>query len=126
MKCPKCQVELHQAGYTFSCSRCRGAWVKDEVLVPLLEERASSLVELAWATSQEHHVRSCPQCGEPMQTVALGTVALDRCPPHGVWFDAGELAAALDEAKQFRAPAKQHESLLHKLGKLLQIDARST
>ena len=56
--------------------------------------------------------------GEP----TIGTVDLDRCPPHGVWFDAGELASALKEAKHFRAEPKPHESLLHKLGKLLQID----
>ena len=124
MKCPVDQAELHQAGYTFACDRCEGAWVKDEVLVPLLEQHASALVELAWQPRPADSVRACPECGAAMQTVMLGTVALDRCPPHGVWFDNGELTAALDEAKRFRAPAKPHESLLHKLGKLLQIDIK--
>lgn len=123
MNCPIDQTPLRQAGYTHACDRCGGAWVVDEVLVPLLEERASALVELAWKPRPADAVRACPTCNDPMQTVALGSVALDRCPPHGVWFDAGELAAALKEAKQFRAePAKPHESLLHKLGKLLTID----
>jgi Zn-finger nucleic acid-binding protein len=122
MKCPIDQTELEQAGYTFACDRCHGAWVKDEVLVPLLEERASALVELAWQPRPVDTLRACPDCNQPMEHVLLGTVALDRCAPHGVWFDHGELAAALDEAKQFRAPPKPHESLLHKLGKLLAID----
>ena len=122
MKCPVDQAVLHQAGYTFKCDRCEGAWVKDEVLVPMLEQHASALVELNWQPRQDGPARPCPECGTSMQTVTLGDVALDRCPTHGVWFDNGELSQALDEAKQFRAPAKPHESLLHKLGKLLQID----
>lgn len=122
MNCPKCQVPLRQAGYTFACARCGGAWVKDNVVVPMLEERASSLVELDWQPRPVDSIRACPECGTAMQTVSLGSVALDRCPSHGVWFDAGELASALKEAKHFRAEPKPHESLLHKLGKLLQID----
>ena len=122
MNCPKCQVALHQAGYTFACPRCSGAWVKDEVVAPLLEERASALVALDWQPRPVDSIRACPECAKAMDTVKLGTVDLDRCPPHGVWFDAGELEAALREAKQFRVEPKPHESLLHKLGKLLQID----
>ncbi len=121
MRCPKCQVELRQAGYTYKCPRCDGAWVKDDVLVPLLEERAAALVELDWQPRPDGESRACPECGQPMDHVMLGHVALDRHPPHGVWFDSGELTEALDEARQFRAPPKPHETLLHKLGKLLQI-----
>ena len=72
MNCPKCQVPLRQAGYTFACSRCGGAWVKDEVVVPMLEERASSLVELAWQPREVDSVRACPECGTAMQTVSGG------------------------------------------------------
>ena len=123
MNCPRDKTPLRQAGYTHACDACGGAWVADEVLVPLLEERANTLIELEWKPRAADAVRTCPTCTEPMQHVTLGSVALDRCPPHGVWFDAGELAAALKEAKHFRAePPKSHESLLHKLGKLLAID----
>lgn len=121
MKCPTCNGPLHQAGRTYKCDRCDGAWVKADVLVPLLEQRASALIELPWQPNVENHVRACPECGTNMQTVKLGDVALDRCEPHGVWFDRKELAALLKEAPHFRA---EHESykfknLLQRLGDLL-------
>ena len=57
-----------------------------------------------------------------MQTVKLGTVALDRCEPHGVWFDAKELAALLRQAKKFRADThddgREHRGLLDRLAGL--------
>ena len=124
MNCPVDHTPLRQAGYTHACDQCGGAWVADDVLVPLLEERANALLELEWKPRAADARRSCPTCSRAMQNVMLGTVALDRCPPHGVWFDSGELVRALKEAKQFRAePAPhKHESLLHKLGKLLSVD----
>lgn len=116
MKCPSCTAPLHQAGRTYKCERCDGAWVKAEVLVPLLEQSASTLVELPWQPNAEDHVRVCPECSTPMQTVKLGTVALDRCEPHGVWFDAKELAALLGQAKHFRATdTGPHKGLLARL-----------
>lgn len=121
MNCPTCNVPLEQAGRTFKCDRCDGAWVRADVLVPLLEERASLLVALPWQPNTEAHVRACPECASPMQTVKLGTVALDRCEPHGVWFDASELAALLKQAKSFRADAQaqdQEHGLLRRLAHL--------
>jgi len=55
-----------------------------------------------------------------MEPVSLGTVALDRCGPHGVWFDKHELADLLAQSKAFRdaPPAEQH-GLLHRIAKLL-------
>lgn len=121
MKCPVCKTsELEQAGYTFRCNGCDGAWIRADVLVPLLEERAATMVELDWQPNTEAHgVRNCPECGTAMETVKLGTVALDRHEPHGVWFDARELAALLKQAKAFRADPPEHEGLLHRLHRLL-------
>lgn len=118
MKCPSCAAALHQAGRTFKCEQCDGAWVKAEVLVPLLEQSASHLVELPWQPNREDHVRACPECATGMQTVKLGSVALDRCEPHGVWFDANELAALLGQAGTFRADTHgehHHRGLLERL-----------
>ena len=120
MKCPVCSAPLEQAGATYKCDACNGAWVEAEVLVPLLEQSAAALIdELDWQASTEDHVRKCPACETAMQTVKLGTVALDRCAPHGVWFDSKELAQLLRQAKNFRAEAHHHESILRKLAKLI-------
>jgi Zn-finger nucleic acid-binding protein len=121
MDCPTCNVALELAGRTFKCERCDGAWVRAEVLVPLLEQRASLLVALPWQPNIEDHVRACPECERAMEAVKLGTVALDRCEPHGVWFDAKELAALLKQAKSFRADAQQQaeeHGLLRRLANL--------
>jgi Zn-finger nucleic acid-binding protein len=117
MKCPSCGVEIEQAGRTYKCERCHGAWVRADVLVPMLEQSTSSLVTLPWQTNDETHLRPCPECGTNMQSVKLGTVALDRCEPHGVWFDRKELAALFKQAKQFRA-TPHHEGILRTLAKL--------
>lgn len=115
MQCPICKVPLEEAGRTHKCEKCDGAWVRSEVLVPLLEQSASTLVSLEWHKSGEDHVRPCPECGTAMETVRLGSVNLDRHESHGVWFDKKELAELLGEAKQFRADLPPHETLMHKL-----------
>ena len=119
MNCPTCKQALVQAGRTWKCGRCKGAWVRDEVLVPMLEQSAATLVELPWQPNTEAHVRACPECATSMETVKLGTVALDRCAPHGVWFDAKELAALLGQAMKFRAEDKhQHKGIMQTLAKV--------
>ena len=118
MQCPIDKTALVLAGRTYKCETCDGAWVDSDVLVPLLEQSASTLVALDWEASGEIHVRACPECGEPMETVKLGTVNLDRHEPHGVWFDKKELAELLKEARHFRADLPPHETLTHKLRRL--------
>jgi Zn-finger nucleic acid-binding protein len=116
--------ELEPAGFTWRCRRCDGAWVEGDVLVPLLEERVAALVELDWKPNREDHERACPVCTAAMETVKLGTVALDRCRAHGVWFDARELADLLKQARSFRAPEPHYHGhgLLRRLSKLLHGD----
>lgn len=121
MNCPVCKIALTPAGRTVKCAQCDGAWVHEEVLVPLLEQSASTLVSLPWRPSGEDHVRACPVCNASMKTVALGSVALDHCVAHGVWFDAHELASLLGQAKSFRAeaaPEHAHHGLLSRIAKL--------
>lgn len=118
MNCPSCRAPLALAGHTYKCQKCDGAWVKSDVLIPMLEQVTASIVALPWEPNIEPHVRACPECGTSMATVKLGSVALDRCGPHGVWFDYAELAALLREAKEFRVPP-HHDGILKTLGKLL-------
>jgi Zn-finger nucleic acid-binding protein len=119
MNCPTCKKPLEQAGRTWKCRTCDGAWVRGEVLVPLLEQRASTLVELPWQPSNEARDRACPECTVSMQHVKLGTVLLDRCETHGVWFDASELASLLKQAKKFRAEDKhEHKSIMEVVARI--------
>lgn len=124
LKCPGCGEVLDTAGFTDRCPACDGAWVNEDALVGMLQERTSTLVFLPWQPRAKDNERTCAQCGKPMQHADLGTVKLDRCPQHGVWFDRDELAALLAQAKHFKphhehddkSPA--HSGLLHSLSKL--------
>jgi Zn-finger nucleic acid-binding protein len=70
------------------CS-CGGAWLAEETLAALV-----ALGRLPWRP-RTGVTRPCPMCHEPMQIVSLANVVLDRCPPHGVWFDKHELASVV-------------------------------
>jgi Zn-finger nucleic acid-binding protein len=129
LNCPSCQVALTQAGRTERCARCDGAWIHEDVLVGMLQETASAVVLLPWlpreprAAPEPEQPRSCAVCARPMQPVSLGTVPLDRCAEHGVWFDASELADVLRHAKEFKADPSKHPDdhragLLGVLGRL--------
>jgi Zn-finger nucleic acid-binding protein len=123
LQCPACDAPLDEAGRTYRCRLCEGAWVTEEALIPILEQRASTLVDLPWKPREDEKPRPCAECQAAMQTVDLGKVQLDRCPSHGVWFDADELAALLREAKHFTtkempAVSEPKHGLLGKLAKL--------
>jgi len=120
LTCPRCRTPLELAGRTSRCPTCDGAWVSEEALVAILEQRASTLVALPWQP-RTHEPRPCAACGAAMQTVSLGDVALDRCAQHGVWCDCDELTALLREAKQFKQDPKADpaEGFFHTLGRLL-------
>lgn len=122
LHCPSCGEPLDTAGRTDRCKKCDGAWIGEDALVGMLQERTSTLVFLPWQPREKDNERTCAACGKPMQWVNLGSVKLDRCPDHGVWFDADELAALLAQAKAFKSDAKsteaEHSGLLHQLAKL--------
>lgn len=115
--CPTCKTPLESAGRTERCTACDGAWVHEDVLAGMLAESTSTLVALPWhpreAVAGERN-RKCAVCGLAMQPVKLGTVALDRCADHGVWFDTHELEAMFEEAravaKEGRRAEPAHES----------------
>ena len=125
MQCPVCQDRvLEEAGRTMRCAQCDGAWIAEETLVALLEQRTSSLVSLPWKDRTDNTQHPCAECQVAMQTVNLGDVALDRCQAHGVWFDADELTALLKQSKRFKTEPgddspNEHKGLLDVLRGLL-------
>jgi Zn-finger nucleic acid-binding protein len=109
--CPSCRIDsLSIAGRTERCVQCDGAWIHEEVLVGMLQEMTATALEgLPWepraATDPGERDRLCAVCAKQMQAVSLGHVALDRCPEHGVWFDAKELPEVLKHHHEIKGAA---------------------
>ncbi len=97
--CISCGKTLQPAGKALHC-RCGGAWLAETVLLEMAAHVRGALVKLPWAM-RAGTVRGCPMCRAAMQTVELGGIQLDRCAPHGIWFDATELDAVLQVSKGF-------------------------
>lgn len=83
---------------------CGGAWLSEAMLVQLAQRAQGALVALPWQPRGTGS-RSCPQCSAAMERVKLADVELDRCTPHGIWFDANELQAVLQRAPQWSGSA---------------------
>lgn len=93
--CPVCkETRLHYHGDRWSCTTCSGSFVENAALTAMVEEMTAQPWEIpavAGAGSDRH----CPVCAELMTVEVLEAVTIDRCAPHGVWFDESELQTAL-------------------------------
>jgi Zn-finger nucleic acid-binding protein len=116
--CPICRSALAVAGHTERCGTCNGAWIHEDALVAMLEASTAALVSLPWKPRVAKPERPCAVCGRMMEPVSLGTVALDRCEAHGVWFDRNELADLLAQSKKFRDEPTDHISWLERIANL--------
>lgn len=108
MQCPRCSVPLAPGlPHTQICAQCEGVWVDKGALSQLVqaspEEIANSpLAGTLEANHQEVPLADlvpCPVCSATMTRYvycADSGITLDRCPQHGIWFDDGELAQAMD------------------------------
>lgn len=94
MNCITCASPM-----TTSRCACGGAWLAEPKLVDMAQDMKGSLVVLPWSPRDREH-RACPVCTKDMLAVSLLEVDLDRCPAHGIWFDANELAAVLQRANE--------------------------
>jgi Zn-finger nucleic acid-binding protein len=96
--CPRCGVNLVDAGSARACPECRGQWIEEAVVsdmvLEMLPVQPLSRLELAVLERTNEPV-ACPTCKQPMHATAIHGVPLERCAKHGVWFDAGELQLAL-------------------------------
>jgi len=104
MRCPACKHELvvvEREGIEVDwCVNCHGIWF-DAGELELLAEKAG--IEIApdligEVTDSREARRRCPRCRRKMEKASPesdASLLLDRCPRHGLWFDAGELGALL-------------------------------
>lgn len=100
-RCPRCHVELVDAGAVRACTACRGQWASHATLLEManvMTEPDPPNVELVPVTRPE--VLACPSCGQGMAALRYGTVEIDECKPHGIWFDRDELERVLYAVSQ--------------------------
>ncbi len=97
LPCPVCtDAPLMFQGDRWTCATCLGAFLQDAALLGLVSAMTDEPWELPAPTGAPGP-RACPVCTQPMH-VETTEVTIDRCAGHGVWFDAGELATALEHA----------------------------
>jgi Zn-finger nucleic acid-binding protein len=96
-RCPRCGVELIQAGSARACNACRGLWMTQEMLVEMAANMQwpAQPVPLPCVPDATRQPLPCPACTSPMQTWTLHGVPIDRCDRHGIWFDRDELQQVL-------------------------------
>jgi Zn-finger nucleic acid-binding protein len=92
------RTEVEGIGYQH-CEKCGGAWLEPSTLATLWQHMGGA-GPLAFADrAARGAARPCLVCGAAMAPVHVaGSVPIDRCEPHGVWFDAAELGVALAAA----------------------------
>lgn len=111
MLCPVCKTdmiiqELNNVEVDH-CVDCHGIWLDKGELEMLLGEgpAGDAMVSTFRKVSSGERGRSCPLCRKTMEKVQAGSdvhpVLLDRCPKHGLWFDAGELRHILDASAAY-------------------------
>ena len=96
--CPSCkETALAYRGTRWECATCAGSFVENAALAAMVSEMSQQPWDVP-VMSGAPGDRACPICAEPMIVEVLEAVTIDRCAPHGVWFDDTELAAALEHA----------------------------
>jgi len=105
--CPACpEAVLEPVERRHHCGRCDGMFVPEDELVRAMRDVTAD--EIRFYAEQPGR-RPCPHCRAPMTRVRLATATiaihigrlpfeLDRCVPHGLWFDGAELQATLSNA----------------------------
>lgn len=98
LSCPRCCTSLSHGEPSF-CGRCEGAWISEQALVERVATMQHAPAEIEWATESRTAI-TCVVCEEPMTALVVFGVPIDRCRPHGFWFDRDELAQMLYESSQ--------------------------
>lgn len=95
-RCPRCNVELTDAGAVRSCEACRGQWASAATLLEMAATMThpNPLPTLEFA-DHPRTALACPSCQTGMRTLRAGKIEIDRCDKHGYWFDRDELQQIL-------------------------------
>jgi Zn-finger nucleic acid-binding protein len=103
--CPRCGVDLIDAGSVRACSSCRGMWLSAVVLNDMVNtmQPEPRWVHLDFAPDARPPL-ACPSCSKAMTTLLLLGVEVDRCDGHGIWFDADELEKVLRDSVEPAGP----------------------
>jgi Zn-finger nucleic acid-binding protein len=107
--CPRCARELIAEDYADTpldeCAQCGGIFVDGWILDRLSAAREARIsLSLSLPDRRLHRenvVRylRCPRCTQQMNRKIFGRssgIVVDVCKEHGMWFDAGELAAVIE------------------------------
>jgi Zn-finger nucleic acid-binding protein len=92
--CPVCRTKLVFMGDRYGCDGCRGLFVERAALEALVADMTDQPWSLPAATGAPG-ARPCPVCRELMTAEILDGESVDRCAPHGIWFDRPELEKVL-------------------------------
>jgi Zn-finger nucleic acid-binding protein len=103
--CPRCKVALDDQPLVRSCGRCKGSWISEAALHERVAAGQGARVRgrLTWH-AEARAALNCAICAEPMETIVVRDTPVDRCPRHGIWFDANELAHVLVAVGVVAAP----------------------
>ena len=94
MNCPDCGDALVPEEWRHRCAKCRGTFVDNATLIARVAEDMARPFELPPLGAAG--ARACPQCGQSMHRAMLQEVEVDRCEPHGIWFDTTEISRIVD------------------------------
>jgi len=104
MRCPACKHELvvvEREGIEVDwCAQCHGIWFDAGELELLAEKVGTHLSPgmIGGVSNSSEARRRCPRGRRKMEKASPESNAellLDRCPRHGLWFDAGELGVLM-------------------------------
>lgn len=110
-ECPVCTIPLTDRAIDVAvvsgCDRCSGVFLHHDVLERWTADRAARAPDELVANGPAPvelavRYRTCPLCGEMMSRTNFAHrsgIIVDVCKRDGVWFDGGELEAAIDFAR---------------------------
>lgn len=130
--CPVCHIPMENINIGLKkrvliprCRECDGVFVSEDIMERLLKTqnfRKEDFDHLLLRFVQDNprhkqenivRYRQCPVCNKTMQRInyrAISGVIVDRCLPHGVWLDGGELRQLFEWKKVGGSTKEKHKT----------------